>query len=84
MLNSLRLLPILFIGTASTAGDILRSKTVRALVLIAWVIISMLVLFVTSVGFILHGSLVDTVFGIFAALFSLVPVYVYYDLRRSR
>lgn len=79
MLNSLRLLLILFTATASTASDILLSKVFRTVVLTVWVVISMLVLLMVSVRLLLDGSL----FGIFAVIFSIVPVFIYYDLRKQ-
>lgn len=82
MLTSSKLQVIPFIGMAFTAVSILNSDKFKSLALLCWVIVSMVVMLGISVSFIIEESLRGTVFGVFAAIFSLVPLFVYLDLRR--
>lgn len=59
----------------------LLSEKVKSIILLSWVIISMAVLLGISVDYIMRRSLMDTMFGILSAGFSLVPLFVYLDLR---
>lgn len=60
--------------------QILSDRT-NGLILLVWVVISVSVLLYLSVISIMGQSLLDTVFGIFAAIFSIIPIFVYFDLR---
>lgn len=83
MLNLLRLPLILFRETVSTTYEIFNSEAFRGVVLTLWVIISVLVLLFLSIKIIFSDGWVGVILGIVSALFSLVPVFVYYDLRRN-